>query len=188
MGSKPFYDQPILNSPYYPPTLHHAFDERGQPLDQPPITVRRRSRYVLPVPPSRRRQPELDFGTYTDNDVINEIRGHVTAWRAMPTPADWGVTPVTQRLLRHWRHHEFADARPFFCQLEAVETIIWLTEVAPRNKRLYGALLRGLVLGVASIPTFGIGLATLAWTALMDARRQRRGWHDQVAKTVVVRG
>lgn len=144
MGSKPFYDQPILNSPYYPPTLHHAFDERGQPLDQPPIAGRRRSRYVLPVPPSRRRQPELDFGTYTDNDVINEIRGHVTAWRALPTPADWGVTPVTQRLLRHWRHHEFADARPFFCQLEAVETIIWLTEVAPRNKRLYGALLRGL--------------------------------------------
>ncbi len=48
------------------------------------------------------------------------------------------------------------------------------------------ALLRGLVLGVATIPTLGIGLATLAWTALMDARRQRRGWHDQVARSVVV--
>ena len=48
------------------------------------------------------------------------------------------------------------------------------------------ALLRGLVLGVATLPTFGIGLATLAWTAVMDARRQRRGWHDQVARSVVV--
>jgi uncharacterized RDD family membrane protein YckC len=48
------------------------------------------------------------------------------------------------------------------------------------------ALLRGLVLGVATIPTFGIGLATLAWTALMDPRRQRRGWHDQVARSIVV--
>jgi uncharacterized RDD family membrane protein YckC len=48
------------------------------------------------------------------------------------------------------------------------------------------ALLRGLVLGVATIPTFGIGLATLAWTALMDPRRQRRGWHDHVARSVVV--
>ena len=48
------------------------------------------------------------------------------------------------------------------------------------------ALLRGLVLGLATIPTFGIGLATLAWTAVMDARRQRRGWHDQVARSVVV--
>ncbi|MEO6511401.1 MAG: RDD family protein [Nocardioides sp.] len=48
------------------------------------------------------------------------------------------------------------------------------------------ALLRGLVLGVATVPTFAIGLATLAWTALMDPRRQRRGWHDQVARSVVV--
>jgi uncharacterized RDD family membrane protein YckC len=48
------------------------------------------------------------------------------------------------------------------------------------------ALVRGLVLGVATVPTFGIGLATLAWTALMDPHRQRRGWHDQVARCVVV--
>ncbi len=48
------------------------------------------------------------------------------------------------------------------------------------------ALLRGLVVGAATIPTFGIGLATLAWTAVMDPRRQRRGWHDQVARSVVV--
>jgi uncharacterized RDD family membrane protein YckC len=48
------------------------------------------------------------------------------------------------------------------------------------------ALLRGLVLGVATIPTFGIGLATLAWTAVMDPSRQRRGWHDKVARSVVV--
>ena len=39
-----------------------------------------------------------------------------------------GWTPETQRLLRHWRHHRFGDIRPFFCQVEAVETVIWLTE------------------------------------------------------------
>jgi uncharacterized RDD family membrane protein YckC len=48
------------------------------------------------------------------------------------------------------------------------------------------ALLRGLVLGVATLPTLGIGLATLAWTAVMDPARQRRGWHDKVARSVVV--
>ncbi len=48
------------------------------------------------------------------------------------------------------------------------------------------ALLRGLVLGVATIPTFGIGLATLAWTAVMDPTRRRRGWHDQLARSIVV--
>ncbi len=48
------------------------------------------------------------------------------------------------------------------------------------------ALLRSLVLGVSGLPTFGIGLATLAWTAVEDRGRQRRGWHDHVAHTVVV--
>ena len=48
------------------------------------------------------------------------------------------------------------------------------------------ALLRGLVLGVATIPTFGIGLATLAWTAVADPTRRRRGWHDHVAQSIVV--
>ena len=41
------------------------------------------------------------------------------------------MTPETARLLRHWRSHRFGDIRPFFCQVEAVETAIWLTEVAP---------------------------------------------------------
>ena len=44
------------------------------------------------------------------------------------------MTPVTSRLLQHWRHHAFSGVRPFFCQIEAVETAIWLTEVAPHSK------------------------------------------------------
>jgi type III restriction enzyme len=42
------------------------------------------------------------------------------------------VSPETARLLQHWRHHPFQSQKPFFCQVEAVETIIWLTEVAPK--------------------------------------------------------
>src|SRR5215813_8906384 len=45
-------------------------------------------------------------------------------------PADWGVTPSTARLLSHWRTYDFEGVRPFFCQIEAAETIIWFTEVA----------------------------------------------------------
>ncbi len=48
------------------------------------------------------------------------------------------------------------------------------------------SLLRSLVLGVAGVPTFGIGIATLAWTAVEDRGRERRGWHDHLTKTVVV--
>ena len=58
-----------------------------------------------------------------------------TSWRALPNPSQWQVTPETARLLQHWRHHQFSGIRPFFCQVEAVETAIWLTEVAPHSKR-----------------------------------------------------
>src|SRR5207247_2860201 len=48
-------------------------------------------------------------------------------------PSSWGVTPETARLLQHWRHHESTGVRPFFCQIEAAETAIRLTEVAPNE-------------------------------------------------------
>ena len=55
-------------------------------------------------------------------------------WRTLPE-SQWRVTPETARLLKHWRHHNFASLRPFFCQVEAAETAIWLTEVAPQLGR-----------------------------------------------------
>jgi type III restriction enzyme len=61
------------------------------------------------------------------------VRGHVATWRALPNPGQWQVTPETARLLQHWRHHDFSGIRPFFCQVEAVETAIWLIEVAPHS-------------------------------------------------------
>lgn len=145
MGSS-FYERPILNSPYRAPTLHHPLDDNGQPLEGEPIKGRRPSRFIVPVPASRKKaaaaQASLDLETYTENALINEIRGYVAAWRAIPNPADWGVTAGTQRLLEHWRRPkaEWNGPTPFFCQLEAVETIIWLTEVAPRRAATKGLL------------------------------------------------
>jgi len=145
LGSS-FYERPILNSPYQAPTLHHPLDDNGQPLEGEPIRGRRPSRFIIPVPASRKKaaaaQASLDLETYTENALINEIRGYVAAWRAIPNPADWGVTAATQRLLEHWRRPkaEWNGPTPFFCQLEAVETIIWLTEVAPRRAATKGLL------------------------------------------------
>jgi uncharacterized RDD family membrane protein YckC len=48
------------------------------------------------------------------------------------------------------------------------------------------ALLRTVIVGAAALPTFGLGLASLAWTAVMDRGRQRRGWHDHVSGSIVV--
>ena len=53
------------------------------------------------------------------------------------------MTPTTQRLLQHWRHYNFQNQRPFFCQVEAVETAIWLHEVA-RGKKQYAHIFRTL--------------------------------------------
>ncbi len=141
-----FYERPILNSPYAPPSLYHPLDDTGQPIEGAPIVGRRPSKFIVPVPASRKKaaaaQASLDLETYTENAKINEIRRYVDTWRAIPNPADWGVTPATQRLLEHWRRpkDEWAGPRPFFCQIEAVETMIWLTEVAPRRAATRGLL------------------------------------------------
>lgn len=130
-----FYERPILNSPYHMPEFHHPLDLHGQPLEGGPRQGRRPSRYIVPVPAARKAtvQAALDLGTYNENALVNQIRSYVDSWRALRNPLDWGVTATTQRLLEHWRHHDFGGPRPFFCQIEAVETIIWLTEVAPKR-------------------------------------------------------
>jgi type III restriction enzyme len=142
-----FYERPILNSPYAKPRFHHPLDDQGQPLGLPPVEGRRPSKFIVPVPTARRRgaatQGALPLETYSDNALINEIRGHVDAWRGLPGGADWGVTPTTQRLLEHWRGPDFTGQRPFFCQIEAIETLIWLTEVA-RSRRQYANLWRSI--------------------------------------------
>lgn len=51
----------------------------------------------------------------------------------------------------------------------------------------FGAALgRTLALWAAGLPTLGLGLATLAWTAAMDPDRRRRGLHDRIGDAVVV--
>ena len=144
----PFYDRPILNSPYNYPYRHWELDEAGQPTQQV-IESRRGAEFITPIPKPRQRgrarggrQEQLVFdegqGLSTEEQqydvtaAVNEIRRYVDQWRDIPNPRDWGVTPETALLLQHWRHHRFSHYRPFFCQVEAVETLIWLTEVAPR--------------------------------------------------------
>lgn len=142
-----FFERPILNSPYAYPSQHWELDAEGQPTNRV-LEHRRRSKLVTPIPKAKKRkkkpasQEELGFadvtGISTDQQkydptpIINELRVHVNTWRALPNPNQWHVTPETARLLQHWRHHAFSSIRPFFCQVEAVETLIWLTEVAPQ--------------------------------------------------------
>ena len=169
-----FFEHPILNSPYEYPSRHWELDKDRQPTNR--IDDQRRpAAYITAVPRSRKQrgQPQqqalvLDEGKglstaqqqYDPTSAINVLRRHVDGWRALPDPSDWGVTPETARLLQHWRHHQFSDIRPFFCQVEAVETVIWLTEVAPgqRNREVREILERLAAVNEQANP----GLARLA--------------------------
>ncbi len=157
--SNVFFEKPILNSPYAYPTRHWELDEHGQPT-QHIVEARRLAKYVTPIPKPRKRksaakQQDLVFdeglGLSTQEqqyektaEYINALRQQVDQWRELPNPASWNVTPETARLLQHWRHHKFSGIRPFFCQLEAVETAIWLIEVAPNAGKIGQSFLEHL--------------------------------------------
>jgi type III restriction enzyme len=149
-----FFDRPILNSPYAYPGRHWELDADGQPTGQI-IETRRDARFITPIPRPKKHkrragqtQIVFDEGAgvststqqYDPTPIINSLRQRVDQWRAIANPSHWGVTPETARLLQHWRHHDFSSVRPFFCQVEAVESVIWLTEVAPNERQGKGFL------------------------------------------------
>ena len=141
----PFFEKPILNSPYDYPSRHWELDPQGQPT-QKIIDSRRLAEFITPIPKPKKQKGNTQTGfvfdegvglsnedqQYSHTAVINAVRKEVDKWRLIPNPSNWHVTPETARLLQHWRHHKFSGIRPFFCQVEAVETAIWLTEVAPQ--------------------------------------------------------
>ena len=113
----------ILHTPYAEPCSHWALDEHGRATEHT-TPGRRSSSTQLPVPTSR--GDDTDW-TPPDPDIephgtINRLRGHVAAWRGQAWP---GVTPRVHHLLEYWSR-EGPAMRPFWCQRDAVETLIWL--------------------------------------------------------------
>ena len=150
--STEFFERPILNSPYEEPQRHWALNSDGQPT-QLINDYRRPADFVTPIPKARntakKKQAEgqmaveIDEGTGISTadqqygktaEIIRAVRQEVGEWRKQPKSL-WGVTPETARLLEYWRGGDFANERPFYCQVEAAETAIWLAEVAPNTSR-----------------------------------------------------
>ena len=111
----------ILNSPYAEPTLH--WEHRAGTLSLARAEGRRAPGYTKFNTKSR------GDGLFVPLGAVEVIRGRVRAWRGAGWP---GVTPITRRLLERWHgageEEGVMEPRPFFCQLEAIETLIWLTE------------------------------------------------------------
>lgn len=123
-------ENPILNSPFAAPTRHFAFTEDGTGATIE--TQRRRSSYFIPIASPRRRPKQQTFDqtffgeNRQENDDINHIRSRVALWRGLGYP---DVTPVTRTLLDYWQRKD-RERRLFFCQIEALETFIFLAEAA----------------------------------------------------------
>lgn len=135
-----FFDEVIISSPYYEPTKYWDYSQ----VHERPVLAdgRRPSGFFVPTTkPGDRATPLPLPGTLRSDTMshfsssehfvfkelkhVNTIRKKVKEWRLNNYP---GVTSTTRDLLRYWHNDKTRSRRLFFCQLEAIETMIWLTE------------------------------------------------------------
>ena len=120
-------DKLIINSPYEEPKEYWRYDRERRRFLR--TKGRRPAGYIKATPKFKGFD---DPGVFHEIKLVNKIRQRVKSWRENHYP---GVTGVTKRLLEHWRNHdEKGGYRFFFCQLEAIETLIWLTEAPDSEK------------------------------------------------------
>jgi type III restriction enzyme len=133
VGMKPqvTIENPILNSPYFEPSRHFKFDEDG--ITNEIVEYRRTSTYFIPIPKPRSQGKQMSLEDWQgerqkENKLVDLIRGRVGHWRKSNY---FGVNNATRRLLEWWTDPA-RENKLFFCQIEALETAIYLTEVAEK--------------------------------------------------------
>jgi len=193
MGRDTVIENPVINSPFGEPARHFLFDETG--ITNEVEEKRRVSAYFIPIAqPRGRSRNQLLFDTewtkdrIEENRFINRVRERVGQWRQGGYP---GVTRTTSRLLEYWADPD-RDNKLFFCQIEALETLIYVTEVAGKygdawiqnelrtaNESANPALLRiALKMATGSGKTVVMAMI-IAWHALnKSANRQDKRFSD----------
>lgn len=117
----------IINSPYEEPRRYWKYNPQRQALEL--VEGRRPAGYVIATPGAKSFD---DPGIFVELPLVNQIRSRVKAWREAGYP---GTTLVTRRLLEYWHDPDQREGRRFFfAQLEAIETLIWLSEAPPTDK------------------------------------------------------
>lgn len=116
----------IINSPYEEPTRHWDYNPERMAFEL--AEGRRPSGYTVA---STERRLVNDPGVFVQIPLVNQIRGRVKEWREQGYA---GVSGVTKQLLEHWHKTDERTNRLFFCQLEAIETLIWLAEASAAEK------------------------------------------------------
>ena len=124
---QPTIDRLIVNSPYDEPAQHWRYDRNTRLFDL--AEGRRPAGYVVASQDSRAFD---DPGAFVEIALVNRIRPRIKAWREAGYP---GASTITRRLLGHWTDPEDFDTRRFFfCQIEAIETLIWLAEASSEER------------------------------------------------------
>lgn len=128
-------ENPIINSPFKEPVLHFRFTDEG--ITNEVVERRRISSYFVPIAqPRKKSKNQLTFSTewredrIEENKFINQVRERVAQWRKQGYPSS-SVTKTTKLLLDYWQREE-RTRKLFFCQIEAIETAIYVTEVAKK--------------------------------------------------------
>ena len=126
-------ENPVINSAFAEPQRHFRFDAEG--ITDEIVEARRLSAYFVPIAQPKKKGKQLVFDTewtqdrVEENKFINDVRARVADWRAAGCP---GVTRTSRLLLDHWTRPN-RERRLFFCQLEALQTAVFLTEIAPKT-------------------------------------------------------
>ncbi|TWT40944.1 Type III restriction enzyme, res subunit [Phycisphaerae bacterium RAS1] len=125
-------DNPVINSPFAEPERHFRFTDEG--ISNQIDAGRRQSEYFVPIAAPKKKGKQRYFDTEWTKDriepnrLVNQIRPRIKQWRE---GGYVGVTPTTGRLLAYWTDPA-RDKRLFFCQIEALETAIYVAEVAKK--------------------------------------------------------
>jgi type III restriction enzyme len=171
-------DNPVINSPFAEPTRHFRFGDEG--ITDEIVDGRRSSSYFVPIAQPKKKGGQRSFfetewtqERIQENKLINDIRRRVGPWRQGGYP---GVTPVTARLLAYWTDPE-REKKLFFCQIEALETIIYLTEAALKygDGWIENALREGNDLSNPGLPRMAMKMATGAGKTVVMA--MLIAWH-----------
>lgn len=124
-------DKVILCSPFEEPAKHWIYDRNGEAHT---LDHRRPAGYFFRTPEADRGQLALtEDEQWVEIPYINDLRNVVRQWRKRGYRAK-GTSTTTRKLLQHWTRPD-RERKLFFCQIEAAETIIWLTEVATEKQR-----------------------------------------------------
>ena len=128
-------ENPIINSPFDEPMRHFRFTDEG--ITDEIDAGRRISSYFVPIARPKKKkgaESQLMFDTewtqdrIEENKLVNDIRQRVALWRS---GGYVGVTPTTAKLITYWTDPN-REKKLFFCQNEALETAIYITEVAKK--------------------------------------------------------